>query len=167
MFGIGLPEMILIMALALIVVGPDKLPDLARSIAKGVLELKKTVATLKENFAEDNPFDSVKPELEEAAKSLKNQLGEPDPDGWKSVMVDSDVTLPEKQAAETSTLPQDDKGDTRQEETAVHTPDDLESSAERAVSSSEGSSPIGNEPDESAAPDTQGVEDQADRNQAG
>ncbi|NOR26074.1 MAG: preprotein translocase subunit TatB, partial [Desulforhopalus sp.] len=27
MFGIGLPEMILILALALIVVGPDKLPD--------------------------------------------------------------------------------------------------------------------------------------------
>ena len=42
MFGIGLPEMILIMALALIVVGPDKLPDLARSLAKTIMELKKT-----------------------------------------------------------------------------------------------------------------------------
>ena len=76
MFGIGLPEMILIMALALIVVGPDKLPDLARSVAKGVLELKKTVAALKEDFAEENPFDSVKPELEEAADSIRKQLGE-------------------------------------------------------------------------------------------
>ena len=34
MFGIGLPELILIMAVALIVVGPDKLPGLARSLAK-------------------------------------------------------------------------------------------------------------------------------------
>ena len=42
MFGIGLPEMLLIFAIALIVVGPDKLPDLARSVAKGILELKKT-----------------------------------------------------------------------------------------------------------------------------
>ena len=50
MFGIGLPEMILILALALIVVGPDKLPELARSVAKGVLELKKTVSSLKENL---------------------------------------------------------------------------------------------------------------------
>ena len=41
MFGIGLPEMILILALALIVVGPDKLPDLARSLAKGLWSLKK------------------------------------------------------------------------------------------------------------------------------
>ena len=59
MFGIGLPEMILILALALIVVGPDKLPDLARSVAKGVLELKKTVSGLKEDLEKDNPFDSV------------------------------------------------------------------------------------------------------------
>ena len=43
MFGIGLPEMIVILAVALIVVGPDKLPDMARSVAKWVLELKKTV----------------------------------------------------------------------------------------------------------------------------
>ncbi|NOR09988.1 MAG: twin-arginine translocase subunit TatB, partial [Desulfovibrionaceae bacterium] len=41
MFGIGLPELILIMGLALIVVGPDKLPGLAKSIAKQILELKK------------------------------------------------------------------------------------------------------------------------------
>ena len=75
MFGIGLPEMILIMALALIVVGPDKLPDLARSLAKGVMELKKTAEGLKESFAEEgNPLDEIRPDLEEAAKSLKNNL---------------------------------------------------------------------------------------------
>jgi len=75
MFGIGLPEMILIMALALIVVGPDKLPDLARSLAKGIMELKKTAEGLKDSFAEEgNPLDDIRPDLEEAAKSLKNNL---------------------------------------------------------------------------------------------
>jgi sec-independent protein translocase protein TatB len=75
MFGIGLPEMILIMALALIVVGPDKLPDLARSLAKGLVELKKTAEGLKKSFAEEgNPLDEIKPDLEEAAKSLKQNL---------------------------------------------------------------------------------------------
>ena len=75
MFGIGLPEMILIMALALIVVGPDKLPDLARSLAKGLMELKKTAEGLKESFAEEgNPLDDIRPDLEKAAKSLKNNL---------------------------------------------------------------------------------------------
>ncbi|RUM38613.1 MAG: twin-arginine translocase subunit TatB, partial [Desulfobulbus sp.] len=47
MFGIGLPEMIVIMAVALIVVGPDKLPELARSLAKGLNEFKKTMNQVK------------------------------------------------------------------------------------------------------------------------
>ncbi|MFT5698190.1 MAG: sec-independent protein translocase protein TatB [Desulforhopalus sp.] len=80
MFGIGLPEMILIMALALIVVGPDKLPDLARSLAKGLMELKKTAEGLKETMAaEGNPLDDIRPDLEEAAKSLKQNLLETPP----------------------------------------------------------------------------------------
>lgn len=75
MFGIGLPEMILIMALALIVVGPDKLPDLARSLAKGIMELKKTAEGLKDTLAEEgNPLDEIVPDLEKAAKSFKNNL---------------------------------------------------------------------------------------------
>ena len=95
MFGIGLPEMILILALALIVVGPDKLPELARSVAKGVLELKKTVSTLKEDLAEENPFDAVKPELEEAADSIKKQLGEATPDGFTGIVKDLEEGLQE------------------------------------------------------------------------
>jgi len=53
MFGIGLPELILIMALALIVVGPDKLPGLAKNIAKQILELKKTANSLKDSLQEE------------------------------------------------------------------------------------------------------------------
>lgn len=75
MFGIGLPEMILILALALIVVGPDKLPDLARSLAKGIMELKKTAEGFKEQLKEEgNPLDEIRPDLEDAAKSFKSHM---------------------------------------------------------------------------------------------
>ena len=57
MFGIGLPELILIMAIALIVVGPDKLPELAKSLGKGIVELKKAAAGLKESLHEDDDED--------------------------------------------------------------------------------------------------------------
>lgn len=77
MFGIGLPEMILILGLALIVVGPDKLPGLARSLAKGILELKSTAQTLKDNIASETPaLKELQPELEDAAQSIKKQISD-------------------------------------------------------------------------------------------
>lgn len=50
------------MALALIVVGPDKLPGLAKTVAKQILELKKAANSLK---------DSLQDELAEEKESLK------------------------------------------------------------------------------------------------
>ena len=47
MFGIGMTEMILIAALALIVLGPKKLPDLARSLGKGFAEFKRATNEFK------------------------------------------------------------------------------------------------------------------------
>ena len=80
MFGIGLPELILIMAVALIVVGPEKLPDLAKGLARQLVELKKAANVLKESLNEDEagkkPWDADLPEgfsrpEELAAKGLK------------------------------------------------------------------------------------------------
>ena len=41
MFGIGVPELLIIMAIALIVIGPKKLPDLAKSLGRALNEFKK------------------------------------------------------------------------------------------------------------------------------
>ena len=83
MLGIGLPEMIVILALALIVVGPDKLPDMARSVAKWVFELKKTVNQVKESLAdEENLIGSVQSDLRETGEELKEKLLESDHFTW-------------------------------------------------------------------------------------
>jgi TatA/E family protein of Tat protein translocase len=50
MFGIGMPELILIMALALIVLGPKKLPEIARALGKGLAEFRRATDELKEEL---------------------------------------------------------------------------------------------------------------------
>ncbi len=60
MFGIGMPEMLLILAVALIVVGPKKLPDLAKSIGRSLGEFKKAARDIKDSIDPDDDLSEVK-----------------------------------------------------------------------------------------------------------
>jgi TatA/E family protein of Tat protein translocase len=60
MFGIGMPEMLLLVAIALIVIGPKKLPDLARSLGRAMREFKKATNELKETLDIDEDLSEVK-----------------------------------------------------------------------------------------------------------
>lgn len=92
MFGIGLPEMIVIFAVALIVVGPDKLPGLARSLAKGLLEMKKTLNQVKENLTEEGEvLNSVQADLKKTAEELKGKMIDVDPSSWQPDPVDQGI----------------------------------------------------------------------------
>jgi len=63
MFGIGFPELLLIMAIALIVLGPKRLPDLARALGRGFSEFKRATDELKQTFeAETRANDFRRPE---------------------------------------------------------------------------------------------------------
>lgn len=60
MFGIGVPEMIMILAIAIIVIGPKKLPDLARSLGRAMGEFKKATRDLKESLEVDDDLKELK-----------------------------------------------------------------------------------------------------------
>lgn len=60
MLGIGMPEMILIAVIALIVIGPDKLPGLAKTLGRIFGELKKATNEFKETMEVESKLTDVK-----------------------------------------------------------------------------------------------------------
>ncbi len=70
MFGIGLPELIVIAVIALIVVGPKKLPDLAKSLGKGFSEFRRATDDVTENIKDSLKPDEVKKEVDDLKDSL-------------------------------------------------------------------------------------------------
>jgi Tat protein translocase TatB subunit len=70
MFGIGFPELIIIMVLALIVLGPSKLPDIAKALGKGMAEFRKATQEMKENLALDEGIQEVQKATQEIKETL-------------------------------------------------------------------------------------------------
>jgi Tat protein translocase TatB subunit len=67
MFGMGMGELLLILVVALLVVGPDKLPNAARAIGKGIRDFRKQTQELQSTLEQDE-------KLGEAMRELKSAL---------------------------------------------------------------------------------------------
>ena len=55
--GIGPMEVVLVLAIALIVLGPKKLPEAARSVGKGLREFKESVSGAGDDDEDEHPLD--------------------------------------------------------------------------------------------------------------
>jgi len=78
MFGIGLPEMIIIAAVALVFIGPDKLPGVLRSLGKGLVELKRATSDVRSTVQDE--MHKIEEEIElkdvrQSAEDFSNELG--------------------------------------------------------------------------------------------
>jgi Tat protein translocase TatB subunit len=86
MFGIGMQELLIIAVIALLIVGPKKLPDLAKSIGKGFSEFRRAADDVTEDIKETiKETDSISAEedwknslLMKKADSEKNKTGSSD-----------------------------------------------------------------------------------------
>ncbi|MGA1844116.1 MAG: Sec-independent protein translocase protein TatB [bacterium] len=84
MFGIGMTELIVILVIALLVIGPDKLPELARTLGKGLAEFKRTAEDFRNTIHEDLKAEEEKSKLlkkvdEQIKPKDGQQAGEPAP----------------------------------------------------------------------------------------
>ncbi|MBS3819591.1 TatA/E family twin arginine-targeting protein translocase [bacterium] len=80
MFGnIGFPELIIIMAIALLIFGPKKLPEVGKSIGKALREFRKTSDEVKEKFEQEvqsQEFKDIKEDIEKETE--ENEEGKKD-----------------------------------------------------------------------------------------
>ncbi|MDW7645928.1 MAG: Sec-independent protein translocase protein TatB [Desulfuromonadales bacterium] len=68
MFGIGMPELLLILAVALIVIGPKKLPDIAKALGRGLGEFKKATEEFKNTIDVESRQENQQDSLLKAGK---------------------------------------------------------------------------------------------------
>ena len=80
MFGMGMPEILVILAVALIVIGPKKLPDLAKSLGRAINEFRKATSDLKESLIVDTEIKEMKTSFK-AQNSAANTPPETAPNG--------------------------------------------------------------------------------------
>jgi TatA/E family protein of Tat protein translocase len=106
MFGIGMPELLLLLAIALIIIGPKKLPDLAKSLGRAMREFKKATNEFKETIQIDEDLSDVKKAFDglgddiKDSVSLKKETAEfKRPDELKSEEGDVDQTGKEAEGA--------------------------------------------------------------------
>ncbi|MBW2260169.1 MAG: twin-arginine translocase TatA/TatE family subunit [Deltaproteobacteria bacterium] len=119
MFGMGMPEIIVILAVALIVLGPKKLPEIAKSLGRGIAEFKKATQEFKENIDVDNDLREardtlreVKDDLEDTVRKSVTETAKQEPDAVADYdlehAVENDATKPAGEPAEDK--PEKDSG---------------------------------------------------------
>lgn len=60
MFGIGMQEILIILVVALLVIGPKRLPELAKTLGRGLAEFKKAADDLEQTVRKDLDFERHK-----------------------------------------------------------------------------------------------------------
>jgi Tat protein translocase TatB subunit len=71
MFGIGMPELLMILAVALIIIGPKKLPELAKTLGRAMGEFRRATNDLKASIQVESGLDDVGEQFRRAENDIK------------------------------------------------------------------------------------------------
>ncbi|MFZ7124838.1 MAG: twin-arginine translocase TatA/TatE family subunit [Desulfobacterales bacterium] len=114
MFGIGMPELFLILAIALIVIGPKKLPDVARSLGRAMNEFRKATREIKDSLDINDDLKEVRESFKDLNSDIRGSLDDrtapSDASGKADDETEASKTPPNAPAAEKTPNPIDAPG---------------------------------------------------------
>ncbi len=71
MFGLGTPELVVIFAIAFLVFGGKKLPEIGSGLGKGITSFKKGLREAEESVPGVKEATSIKKEIDEVKETIK------------------------------------------------------------------------------------------------
>ena len=99
MFGMGMTEILVILGLALLVIGPKKLPDLARTLGKGFKEFQRASNDLRQSFTSEYSFEEERRKLRQEFEGLADSVTDL-PDGKPKAAANDEWQPPDTETAE-------------------------------------------------------------------
>lgn len=87
MFGIGTSEILIILLIALLVLGPSKLPEIARALGKGLAEFRKMSTDVKRQI----DLEVQLAEMEERTKKAKKSQDKVDDKEEEKLKTEEDI----------------------------------------------------------------------------
>ncbi|MGV8073969.1 MAG: Sec-independent protein translocase protein TatB [Syntrophobacteraceae bacterium] len=120
MFDIGFPELLMIFLIALIVIGPSKLPDMARALGRGYAEFKRAMDELRQTFDQDDTVREIKSQFHSAQDEVfygaKTSTQPPNTSG-------NSVSMPDASQSEPPTKISEGYSETENKENSPSAPD--------------------------------------------
>ncbi|MFP6664958.1 MAG: twin-arginine translocase TatA/TatE family subunit [Deltaproteobacteria bacterium] len=107
MFGIGMPELAVIIVVALVVLGPKRLPEVARSLGKGLAEFRRLTGDVNKELdaarhmieSEAREHERGRRDTERATRKATTATATPDPQATtpepESTTPDPEPTAPD------------------------------------------------------------------------
>jgi len=128
MFGIGMPELLIILGLALVILGPKRLPGLAKGLGRAIREFKDATNEMKQNFREETyeleqVKDAIVGEIDRAMEPEDVAAGgeEPEEDA-EAAAEDSKAGETTEEREKTDKVNDADGGETSTQETGKSPP---------------------------------------------
>lgn len=124
MFGIGFPELLLILAIALMVIGPRRLPDIARALGRALGEFKRATDEFKQTINEETRSLDIREQIIKGGKLYPPDANQPKSAGKTKQPVDKNNPAPTPNSTPLGPLANDATPGETNATAVTETPDD-------------------------------------------